>query len=174
MTKRSSLTLLFGAALLVLASLLSGCASPGRISRNSLPESTTSSPDTTPLPAQNAELIFEAVSLVGVPYRSGGNNPETGFDCSGLVRYVFKTTLGQSLPHNAEEIGRLGLSIAPEQLRAGDLVFYNTQGKTNSHVGIYLGDQRFIHAPSERGVVRIENMNLPYWVQRFDGARRLN
>lgn len=153
--------------------LLSACATPpGKISRISSPD-VSDSEAATALSSSQVESIFQAMTLIGIPYRNGGASPDTGFDCSGLVRYVFRHSLGLNLPHNSEEIGRMGESLAPEQLQAGDLVFYNTQGKANSHVGIYLGDGRFIHAPSERGVVRIENMALPYWTKRYDGARRL-
>ncbi len=164
------LTVLIATALIV---LLNACTSvPSRINRSSLPESSDTASATVLTPAQ-VELVFHSITLLGVPYRNGGTSPNNGFDCSGLVRYVFSKAVGLNLPHNSEELGRLGESLAVEQLQAGDLVFYNTQGKTNSHVGIYLGEGRFIHAPSERGVVRIENMTLPYWTKRYDGARRL-
>ena len=118
------------------------------------------------------ELLVSALSLVGTPYKNGGENPETGVDCSGFVRYVFRSALGLALPRSAADIGRVGENVDRADLQAGDLVFYNTLGKAHSHVGIYLGDGRFIHAPSSRGAVRVESMSVPYWARRFDGARR--
>ncbi len=120
-----------------------------------------------------SELVFRAMSVIGIRYKYGGSTPESGLDCSGLVRYVFKESWGANLPRTAEEISRVGQSVDPQDLQSGDLVFYNTLRRTFSHVGIYLGDNKFIHASSEGGQVRIENMNLTYWKNRFNGARRL-
>lgn len=113
------------------------------------------------------------MSLIGIHYRYGGNSPEHGLDCSGLVRYVFKEAQGAELPRTSEEISKLGEAVNKQDLQPGDLVFFNTLKRTFSHVGIYLGDDKFIHAPSSGGTVRIENMDLSYWRQRFDGARRI-
>lgn len=121
----------------------------------------------------SADLIFKALALLGVPYKYGGNSPEKGFDCSGLVGHVFAAALGITLPRRAEQISRLGQGIAKEELKPGDLVFFNTLKRTFSHVGIYLGGQRFIHAPSRGGEVRIDNLNEAYWFKRFNGARRI-
>ena len=120
-----------------------------------------------------SELVFQAMSMIGIRYKYGGNTPESGMDCSGLVRYVFKESWGANLPRTAEEISRVGQAIDPNDLQSGDLVFYNTLKRTFSHVGIYLGDNKFIHASSEGGQVRIENMDLTYWKNRFNGARRM-
>jgi cell wall-associated NlpC family hydrolase len=120
-----------------------------------------------------AELALSALSLVGVPYRLGGSDPSTGLDCSGLVRYAAAVALGLQLPRRAEDIARAGAEVAPTDLGPGDLVFFNTQGRPFSHVGVYLGDGRFVHAPAQRGRVRIENMTDPYWWKRIDGGRRL-
>ena len=120
-----------------------------------------------------ADLIVRALSLVGVNYRRGGDTPDTGFDCSGMVRYVFQNAFGLELPRRAEELSRVGAQIRPADLKPGDLVFYNTLRRTFSHVGIYLGDNRFIHAPSNGGAVRVEDMGQSYWSNRFDGARRV-
>ena len=120
------------------------------------------------------ELVMRALGLMGVRYKRGGVNPDTGFDCSGLVRFVFHDALGMKLPHRAEEISRIGEVIKKTDLKPGDLVFYNTLRRTFSHVGIYLGDGRFIHAPASRGKVRVESMDMPYWAKRFNGARRVN
>jgi cell wall-associated NlpC family hydrolase len=122
--------------------------------------------------ARIAEIVMSAMSLIGVPYRNGGENPVTGMDCSGFVRYVFRTAIGVDLPRRAVEIGQIGEKIPPSDLQPGDLVFYNTLGRAHSHVGIYIGGGRFVHAPSQSGRVRIEDMSLRYWAERLDGARR--
>ncbi len=120
-----------------------------------------------------AEAAFIALALVGTPYAPRGSSPETGFDCSGLVAYVYARALKLSLPRNTTDLSRTGVSIAAAELRPGDLVFYNTQHRPYSHVGIYLGEMRFVHAPSSGGAVRLENMRVSYWKRRFDGARRI-
>ncbi len=146
---------------------------------NTLPNATTPAPDAKPLgklqdiTSRASELVMQAMGMLGVNYRRGGNVPETGFDCSGLVRHVFKEAWGNTLPRTAEEISRVGKQIMPQDLQPGDLVFYNTLRKGFSHVGIYLGDNKFIHSPSSGGQVRVESMDLTYWKQRFNGARRI-
>ena len=119
------------------------------------------------------DLAIYALGLIGVDYRYGGNSPEHGLDCSGLVRYVFQEVVGVTLPRTAREMARLGGRVAPGDLKAGDLVFFNTRSSPFSHVGIYLGDDRFIHAPHRGGEVEIVTLSLRYWQQRYDGARRL-
>jgi cell wall-associated NlpC family hydrolase len=119
------------------------------------------------------DLAIYALGLIGVDYRYGGNSPEHGLDCSGLVRYVFQEVVGVTLPRTAREMARLGGRVAPGDLRAGDLVFFNTRSSPFSHVGIYLGDDRFIHAPHRGGEVEIVTMSQRYWQRRYDGARRL-
>ncbi len=119
------------------------------------------------------DLVMRALSLLGVNYKRGGDSPQTGLDCSGLVSLVFRDTLGLVLPRRSEEISRVGQSVQKNELQPGDLVFYNTLRRTFSHVGIYLGDGRFIHAPASGGNVRIESMDMPYWSKRFNGARRV-
>jgi cell wall-associated NlpC family hydrolase len=121
-----------------------------------------------------SDAAIMAVSLVGTPYAAGGGSPESGFDCSGLVAYVFARAAQARLPRNTFDLATAGTVVAPGELQAGDLVFYNTQRRPFSHVGIYLGQSRFVHAPSTGGVVRIEDMDVRYWAQRFDGARRLS
>lgn len=123
--------------------------------------------------APSGSLTSYARSLIGVPYKYGGNSPDSGFDCSGFVGHVFKRSLGISLPRSAQQISRQGQPVKLAQLREGDLVFYDTNNQAYSHVGIYLGDDRFIHAPSSGGSVRIENMDLDYWRKHFNGARRI-
>jgi cell wall-associated NlpC family hydrolase len=119
------------------------------------------------------ELAMYAMGLIGIRYTFGGRTPDTGFDCSGLVRYVFNRVTGRALPHNAFEMARMGVSVAKSELQVGDLVFYNTRGARFSHVGIYIGEGRFVHAPSRGGRVHIVDMSNRYWINRFDGARRL-
>jgi cell wall-associated NlpC family hydrolase len=118
-------------------------------------------------------LADYALAFLGVSYRFGGTSPDLGFDCSGLVRRVFQDALGLNLPRTAKEMAQLGTQVRIEDLKPGDLVFFNTMRAAFSHVGIYLGDNKFVHAPSSGGVVRVEDMRIQYWTQRFDGARRV-
>jgi cell wall-associated NlpC family hydrolase len=120
------------------------------------------------------EVLMSALALSGTPYKFGGVSPESGFDCSGFVRYVYGQAANLALPHGARAISQLGKTIPVDQLQPGDLVFFNTLKHTFSHVGIYLGEGRFIHAPSNGGGVHIVNMNDAYWAKRFNGARRLD
>lgn len=120
-----------------------------------------------------SDMLDYALNLIGVNYKYGGSQPTTGFDCSGYVRHVFSQMAGLSLPHNALAMSRLGRKISPDELKPGDLVFFNTLKRSFSHVGIYVGNNRFIHAPSSGGGVEIVSMQDKYWVQRFNGARRL-
>jgi cell wall-associated NlpC family hydrolase len=113
------------------------------------------------------------MSLIGIHYRRGGSSPENGMDCSGLVRYVFKQSNNIDLPRTSAEMSRVGEQVDKEDLQPGDLVFFNTLRRTFSHVGIYLGDNKFIHAPTPGSAVRIESMDLSYWRSRFTGARRV-
>jgi cell wall-associated NlpC family hydrolase len=119
------------------------------------------------------EVLINALSLTGVRYKYGGNSPETGFDCSGFVRYVFRQATDLTLPHGARAISQLGQTVAVSDLRPGDLVFFNTLKSAFSHVGIYLGNNRFIHAPSSGGGISVVNINDRYWADRFNGARRM-
>ena len=119
------------------------------------------------------DVAIYALGLIGVDYRFGGNTPSSGLDCSGLVRYVFQEVTGVTLPRTSREMSGLGSKIAVGELRAGDLVFFNTRSFQFSHVGIYLGDNRFIHAPARGGAVEIARLSEAYWQKHFDGARRL-
>ncbi|HSV20982.1 MAG TPA: C40 family peptidase [Casimicrobiaceae bacterium] len=121
--------------------------------------------------AQDVALF--ALGMIGVDYRFGGETPDRGLDCSGLIRYVFQEVTGVTLPRTAREMSRLGDKIAPADLAPGDLVFFNTRRFAFSHVGLYLGDNRFIHAPSTGGEVEIATLSQAYWQRHFDGARRL-
>lgn len=131
-------------------------------------------PAPTPALLEKAQdVAIFALSLIGVDYRFGGDSPQRGLDCSGLVGYVFSQTTGIALPRTSAALGHTGLHVARIDLVPGDLVFFNTRHFVNSHVGIYLGDNRFVHAPSQGGEVRIASMADDYWRKRFNGARRL-
>ena len=120
-----------------------------------------------------SELVVNAMGFLGVPYRRGGNSVETGFDCSGFVRAMYEQTIGLVLPRRAEQQAAATESIDKKDLQPGDLVFFNTLKRTFSHVGIYVGDGKFIHSPKPGAEVRVENMGIAYWAHRFDGARRV-
>ncbi|MGI4859563.1 MAG: C40 family peptidase [Janthinobacterium lividum] len=119
------------------------------------------------------EISMQAMGLVGVPYRWGGNTPAAGFDCSGLVRYVVERAASIDLPRTTADMSREGVSITPDAVAPGDLIFFNTTGRAHSHVGVYVGDYRFVNAPSTGGTVRIDYVTNPYWAKRFDGIRRV-
>lgn len=115
-----------------------------------------------------------ALKFLGTDYRFGGNSPSEGFDCSGLVVYAAQKSLGLKLPRTAHAMASKGESVKRGDLRRGDLVFFNTRGHRFSHVGIYLGDHKFLHAPRTGAKVRVESMNVTYWSKRYNGARRLH
>ena len=119
------------------------------------------------------DLILKGLELVGVNYRRGGTNPDLGLDCSGFVQLVFKDALGLILPRTAREQSQVGDTIDKSELKPGDLVFFNTMRHAFSHVGIYLGDNRFLHSPRTGSEVRVEDMRQSYWVKRYNGARRV-
>ena len=123
--------------------------------------------------AGTRELGLFALSLVGIDYRFGGDSPEHGLDCSGLIRYVFQQVTGVTLPRTAQELSRMGEKVRAEDLAPGDLVFFNTRRFAFSHVGIYLGDGRFIHAPARGREVGVATLSNAYWQKRYNGARRL-
>jgi cell wall-associated NlpC family hydrolase len=180
-------------ALIALA-ILAGCSSaprrPAEIVTGSRPAhhpAAQTAPQLAPLPAPGTrdsgeapstpmaadEVVLNALALLGVPYRLGGSHPREGLDCSGLVRWAYQGATPIALPRRSEEMMAVGQQVTPEHLQAGDLVFFNTLDRPGSHVGIYIGRGRFIHAPNARGVVRIESLAQAYWSARFDGARRL-
>lgn len=122
---------------------------------------------------RTSDLVVTAVGFLGVPYRRGGNSAETGFDCSGFVRAMYNQTVGHLLPRRAEEQAAATEKIDRSELKPGDLVFFNTMRRAFSHVGIYVGEGKFIHSPRTGAQVRVEDMNGSYWQRRFDGARRV-
>ena len=120
-----------------------------------------------------SELVVNAMGFLGVPYKRGGNTVETGFDCSGFVRAMYEQSIGLILPRRAEQQAAATQNIDKSELKPGDLVFFNTLKRTFSHVGIYVGEGRFIHSPKPGAEVRVESMKVNYWASRFDGARRV-
>jgi cell wall-associated NlpC family hydrolase len=121
-----------------------------------------------------SDMVITAMNFLGVPYRRGGSDAADGFDCSGFTRHVFEMSLGLVLPRRVDEQAQApGLTeVRPDDLRPGDLVFFNTLKRTFSHVGIYVGDGKFIHSPRSGASVRVEDMRYDYWAKRFTGARR--
>ena len=148
---------------------LSGCASFG--SKNNATKVAQFKQDTS---VGTEDISIAAVGLVGVPYRYGGNNPKGGFDCSGLIVYVYSKSTNIKLPRTIQEMSSKGQSVENQAPAPGDLVFFNTTGEKYSHAGIYVGQGRFVHAPSAGGTVRLEYITTPYWAARFTEARRLS
>jgi cell wall-associated NlpC family hydrolase len=120
-----------------------------------------------------SDLVINAMGFLGVPYRRGGNTAENGFDCSGFVRAMYEQTVGLMLPRRADQQAAATTVIERAELQPGDLVFFNTMRRAFSHVGIYVGDGKFIHSPKPGAQVRVEDMSVSYWNMRFDGARRV-
>lgn len=121
-----------------------------------------------------SEMVLSAMNFLGVPYKRGGNSAEEGFDCSGFTRHIFEMSIGMVLPRRADQQAQQAglLTVKRDELKPGDLVFFNTMRRAFSHVGIYVGDGKFIHAPRTGGQVRVEDMRQAYWVKRYNGARR--
>ena len=169
------------------SSLLAGCGGygsslPAPVEEPALarsPARSGASPARPGLPVQRAapeqsEMLFQVLSSIGVDYKYGGNSHASGFDCSGLVAHVFREGYGVTLPRNTYGQSQAGSPVSPDELQPGDLVFYNTLDRPYSHVGIYLGDGRFIHAPKTGAAVRIESLKSNYWSKRWNGARRIS
>ncbi|RXZ32448.1 peptidoglycan endopeptidase [Oxalobacteraceae bacterium CAVE-383] len=151
------------------ASLLAACSvvptSPS-VSRFSTP------PAPQPASETGNEVALYALDLIGTGYRFGGKNPQAGLDCSGMVSYIYRQAAGISVSGSAADIARRGREIDPKTLRPGDLVFFNTEHKPFSHVAIYIGENRFVHAPSTNGHVRIDRLDNHYYAERYEMARR--
>lgn len=173
---------------LLVALSVPACASPGTPADpvNELLQARGWAPDPATEPAAGqpglmstvrdraSEMVVTAMNFLGVPYRRGGDSAEEGFDCSGFTRHIFEMSLGLVLPRRVDEQAHApGLfSVKRDELRPGDLVFFNTLRRTFSHVGIYVGDGKFIHSPRSGAEVRIEDMRMAYWTKRYTGARR--
>jgi cell wall-associated NlpC family hydrolase len=154
-------------------------ATPSGADAVDAPSPTSKTPAATPGFVQQmrdgaSDMVLTAMNFLGVPYKRGGNTEETGFDCSGFTRHIFEKTIGLILPRRADEQAQSAslITIARDELKPGDLVFFNTLKRTFSHVGIYIGENKFIHSPRAGGQVRVEDMRVAYWNQRFTGARR--
>lgn len=171
MSRVPTLRAAVSAALLTLCASIAVPAAAQSSRAPSLVESTRSTVETVWHGAQ--DLAIYALGMIGVDYRYGGETPEDGLDCSGLVRHVFQQVTGVTLPRTSKELARVGKEVKRADLKPGDLVFFNTRRFAFSHVGIYLGDDRFIHAPRTGAEVEIAELDNGYWRKHFDGARRL-
>lgn len=153
---------------LVSVLLVAACGSTGLRSGSS-PE--TIAQGSRPVSEKGNEVVFYAMGLIDTGYRFGGKNPEAGLDCSGMVSYIYGRAAGLKVQGSAADIARNGRAIERTELRPGDLVFFNTLNRSYSHVGIFIGDARFIHAPSTNGKVRIDRLSDSYYASRFEAAR---
>lgn len=158
-----ALSLIFLSAL-----LLGACGSPAPRAKVS---TETIAQGSRPVSETGNEVVLYALGLIDTGYRFGGKNPEAGLDCSGMVSYIYGRAAGLKVQGSAADIARNGRPIQHDELRPGDLVFFNTLNRSFSHVGIYIGDKRFIHAPSSNGKVRIDRLSDTYYAQRFEAAR---
>jgi cell wall-associated NlpC family hydrolase len=159
--------------LMAFIALLGGCAGVAPSPSPSVAPAAEASFERGGAATDRSEALLQALSALGTSYHYGGDTYATGFDCSGLVAHVFLEAYGIRLPHSARAQSRLGTPVSLADLQAGDLVFYNTEHRPYSHVGIYLGDGEFIHAPKTGTRVRVEEMSNPYWASHYDGARRI-
>jgi len=171
---RGCIALLFACACVLLASCGGGEAVRSNAPSSASVKMPRAWPVVTPEDPERANaVLMRAIGLVGTPYRWGGNTPESGFDCSGLVNYVFRDMAQVALPRTSRDLAASkGPRIAPERLAAADLVFFGNGG-TVTHVGIYVGEGRFVHAPSTGGTVRLDHLDGPYWRDHYSGARRV-
>lgn len=155
----------------LLAVMLIGCSHPPKKKIKRKPSVFThSSLANINVTGDRREIVLYALSLLGVHYQFGGSNPEAGLDCSGMVGFIYKNALGIQLPRNAAQIAKISKRISRRALKAGDFVFFNTMNRRYSHMGIYIGDNKFIHAPSTRSQVKVASLDAPYFATRFEGA----
>ena len=158
-------------------STIFGCTSfdptPSAPVKDSVAHSTAPPASSAPLRAERSEALLQTLLTLGLDYRYGGNSPVTGFDCSGLVAHVYLEAWNVRLPRNTRAQSEAGVPVSLTELQAGDLVFYDTLKRPFSHVGIYVGDGRFVHAPKAGARVRVESLRSAYWSRRFNGARRV-
>ena len=147
--------------------VLAACSAPAPRSGSS---ATITQPSVAPQPARGSEVVLYALGLIDTGYRFGGKNPEAGLDCSGMVSYIYREALGMQLAGSAADLARRARNIERQSLRPGDLVFFNTRNRAYSHVGVYIGEERFVHAPATNGKVRIDRLTDRYYAQRFEAA----
>lgn len=161
--------------LLSAAALLAACSSPPPLRQHGRAPSRPQYLGLSHLQADGAgrEILMYTLSLLDVGYQFGGSNPEAGLDCSGMVSYIYQNAVGVKLPHNAARIASLSRPIPADQLRVGDLVFFNTLNRPFSHMGIYIGDGKFVHAPRSNSVIRVDRLDNSYFSARFEGGRTL-
>jgi cell wall-associated NlpC family hydrolase len=160
-------------AILIAGMVAAGPAFAGPEAEGTTTEAVPSSEASDARESGLAKVISSGLALVGIRYRRGGTDAESGFDCSGFVGHVYNEAVGLVLPRTSKEISREGEPVKKTELEPGDLVFFNTLKRAFSHVGIYLGDNRFVHAPRPGRSVRVENITEPYWAKRYNGARRV-
>ena len=158
---------------LVVASAVAGCGGSDRARPTPTHDAGRWSDVRPADPGAANAVLMRAIGLVGTPYRYGGNSPESGFDCSGLVNYVYRDMLDLRLPRTSGALAEYqGPRIATDRLAPADLVFFGNGGQV-THVGIYVGEGRFVHAPTTGGTVRLDRLDGPYWRERYSGARRV-
>ena len=161
---------------LLFSGLIAGTAAPV-LAADSASAAANVAPAAAPVAAgyleRTRELTIHALALIGVNYKWGSSSPERGFDCSGLVSHVFQRVAGIVLPRNSQSMSKVGEKIDKSDLQPGDLVFFNTRQRPFSHVGIYIGEEQFVHAPSRGGKVEVTSMQGQYWEKRYAGARRV-
>jgi cell wall-associated NlpC family hydrolase len=160
--------------LMAASTLLAACSSPPPLKQHArVPSSQYYGLSHLQADGAGREILMYTLSLLDVGYQFGGDNPEAGLDCSGMVSYIYQNAVGIRLPHNAARIASITRPISADQLRVGDLVFFNTLNRPYSHMGIYIGDGKFVHAPHSNSVIRIDRLDNRYFSAHFDGARTL-
>ena len=160
-------------AFIIISSLLVACSSPEPRTTSTTPSQASAQRSSETDQRAANEIVLQAMGLLDTGYKFGGSNPEAGLDCSGMVSLVVERATGRKLPHNAAGIAAQTHVISKSALRPADLVFFNTNGGQYSHIGIYLGDGRFVHAPSSRGKVRVDQLDASYYAKHYSGARSL-
>ncbi len=161
------------AALCSLILLLAACSSPPPRKSAAVRPDRTIALSGIKADGAGREILMYTLGMLDLNYRFGGNNPEAGLDCSGMVSYIYRNAVGISLPHNAAQIATLARPVSTSGMQVGDLVFFNTLGRSFSHMGIYIGDGKFVHAPRTNSSIRVDRLDNSYFAARFEGARTL-
>ena len=171
----NSRTVLRGAIAVSLASFLAACSATTayEIPTSSQPTLSTNSLSNLETEVASREILIYTLGLLGLNYKFGGRNPEAGLDCSGMVGYIYQNAIGVTLPRTAAEIARLARPIPDSRIRVGDLVFFNTMNRPFSHIGIFIGAGKFVHAPHTHSVIRVAQLDNTYFAARYQGARTL-